>query len=171
MGVLGLTCKGCPRGFRRGFRGVSAGVPRGFRGVSGGFRGFPRGYRTSGALLWASRGTFAVLSFLYENVHFRNEKHWSGLFPLNPLGSRRGLENVGEQPPIIILNREEGGGMCGGNWRLVQVLEFYRALVGADTGPWLEPKNGEARTQQWRPLWLGPCPGTCSVHRITAGQT
>ena len=128
-GVLGLTCKGCPRGFRRGFRGVSAGFPRGFRGVSGGFRGFPRGYRTSGTLLWASRGTFAVLCFLYENVHFRHEKHWSGLFPLSPLSSRRGLENVGEQPPFIILIREEGGFMCGGNGSLRPVLEFYRGLV------------------------------------------
>ena len=93
---------GVPRRFPWGFRGVSAGFPRGFRGVSGGFRGFPRGYRTSGTLLWASRGTFAVLCFLYENVHFRHEKHWSGLFPLRPLSSRRELENVGEQPPFIL---------------------------------------------------------------------
>ena len=94
-----------------------------------GFPGGSGGFRTSGALLWASRGTFAVLNFLYENVHFRHEKHWSGLFLLSPLASRRGPENVGEQPPFIILNREEGGGTCGGNGSLVKALEFYGALV------------------------------------------
>ena len=121
------------RGVRGVSAGVSAGFPRGFRGVSAGFPGGSAGFRGVTAPLAHCCGLLVgplpSCVFCMKTYIFGTKKHWSDLFPLSPLSSRRGLENVGEQPPFIILNREEGGFMCGGNGSLLQVLEFYRALV------------------------------------------